>query len=301
MYLSYTAGRNLYTTLTGNDTASNLTLGDTLINERIGAACVSNGGKWWFLEKVTTQPTVANQQAYILPQSTRKIVDLYITVGTTVYSPTAVEDPALWKRVLQSQLGTGDRALFYYRQGNSVLIAPIPASNGNTITIRTRKEVGNLRDADYVTGTVTATLDSTSIVGAGGATFTSAMVGRFINLTSGDGNWYEIAAFVDSAHLTLLSPYEGVTVAGSAFTIGQMSVLPESYQAMPIYEAASIYWQKEDSSISERLLTQATNLFQDMIQEAGEKVEGAYMMPVDSLVYRDPNIPEPDAPTASFT
>ncbi len=301
MYLSYTASRNLYVTLTGNDDASNLTLGDTLINERIGATCVSNGGKWWFLEKETTQATVANQRAYILPQSTRKIIDLYVTVGNTIYSPTAVEDPTLWKRILQSQLGTGDRALFYYRQGNSVLIAPIPATNGNTITIRTRKEVVNLRDADYTTGTVTATLGSTGIVGAGGATFSAAMVGRFINLTSGDGNWYEIVGFVDSTHLTLLSPYEGATVAGSAFVIGQMSVLPAAYQAMPVYHAASIYWQKEDSSISERLLTQATSLFDDLIQEAGEKVEGAYMMPVDSLVYRDPNIPEPDAPTSSFT
>jgi hypothetical protein len=298
--LSYTGSRNLYKDLTGNDNTSNLTFGDTLINELTRNYCTNNGGKWWFLEKVTTQSTVANQQSYIFPSSTRKIVDLYITVGNTTYSPTAVEDPQLWKRIIQSNLGVGDRALFYYRQDNRVLIAPTPGSNGNTITIRTRKNVVDLRDADYTTGTVTATLNSKTIVGVG-TTFTAAMVGRYINLGSGDGNWYEIATFTDTTHVELLSAYEGVTAAGSTYTIAQVSPLPESYQAMPVYKAAAMYWAKEDSGISNMLSAQAEALYGEMIQEAGEKSEGAYMMPVDSMVFRDPNIPEPDTSVSSFT
>lgn len=301
MALSYTGSRALYRDLTGNDSTSNLTLGDVLINNNIRTACTAEGGKWWFLEKVTTQLTVANQQAYVLPQSTRKIIDLYITVGTTIYSPIAVEDPELWKRVLQSQLGAGDRALFYYRQGNSVLIAPTPQSNGNTITIRTRRNVIDLNTADYTTGTATATLASTAIVGVG-TTFTAGMVGRYIKFTSGDGLWYEIGTFTSTTSIGLVAPYEGVTAAGSAFTIGQMSVLPEAYQPMPVFKAAGEYWEKEGNQARAKMMhDSATQMFDDMVNEAGEKIEGAYMMPIEHLVFRDPNIPEPDAPGSSFT
>jgi hypothetical protein len=127
------------------------------------------------------------------------------------------------------------------------------------------------------------------------------MAGRYIRLTSGDYQWYEINTVTDATHLELVAPYGGATVSGSALTIGQMSVLPAAYQAMPVFEAASIYWQKENSRISDKLLKQSTDLFESMLQEAGEKVEGAYMMPIESLVFRDPNIPEPSTPTSSFT
>lgn len=301
MALTYTGGRNLYATLTDNDATSNLSIGDILINGNIRSACVSNGGKWWFLEKVTTQSTVANQQAYTLPQSTRKIMDLYVTVGSTVYSPIAVEDATLWKRILQSQLGTGDRTLFYYRQGSTVLLTPTPGSNGNTITIRTRRNVVDLRNADYTTGTVSATLASTGIVGVG-TTFTANMVGRYINLTSGDGEWYEISAFTDTTHVTLTAAYEGATVSGSNLTIGELPILPIAYQEMPVYGAVSTYWAKEkDQSRASMFKTMAEDLFAQMEQEAGEKVEGAYLMPVDSMVFRDPNIPEPNISASSFT
>lgn len=299
MALTYTGSQNLYRDLSGNDSASNLALGMVLINAETRTLCTSNGGKWWFLEKSTTQSTVANQQSYILPQSTRKIIDLYVTVGSTIFSPIAVENPELWKRVLQSQLGVGDRTLFYYREGNRVYLAPTPGSNGNTITIRVRKNVIDLRDADYTTGTVSTTLADETVTGVG-TTFTAGMAGRYINLTSGDGNWYEIGSFTDTTHLELVADYEGASVSGSAFVIGQMSPLPEAYQPIPVLRASATYWEKEDSSRANRLIAQADALYEQMIQEAGEKTEGAYMMPIDSLVFRDPNVPEPDAPTSSF-
>lgn len=298
---SYTSGRNLYGQLTNNDSSTNLSFGDTMINEYIRSYCASNGGKWWFLEKATTQSTVASQQAYVLPASTRKIIDLYVTVGTTVYSPIAVESPELWKRVLQSQLGTGDRALFYYRQGNQVLIAPTPASSGNTITIRVRKNVKDLSVADYATGTVTVTAADATVDGSG-TTFTVAMEGRYLRATSGDMEWYEISDFTSTTALELVAPYAGETVAGSNYIIGQMSVLPEAYQSMPIYKAVSTYWEKMgDVSRSRMFSERADALYAEMVQEAGEKTEGAYLMPVNSMVFRDPNIPEPDVSSGSFT
>lgn len=298
--LTYTGLRNLYGSLTNNTTTNNLTFGDGLINASIRFYCTANGGKWWFLEKVTTQSTVASQQAYILPQSTRKIIDLYVTVGSNVYSPVAVEDPQLWKRVLQSQLGTGDRTLFYYRQGSRVLLAPTPGSSSNTITIRVRKNVADLSVADYTTGTVSLTNADETITGAG-TTFTLAMEGRYFRATSGDMQWYEIADFTTATSMELLQDYEGETVAGSAFIIGQVPLIPESYQQMPVFRAAAQYWKKEGDVNRARMYDdQAQTLFDSMLAEANEKSEGTYLPPVSSMVFRDPNSPEPDIPTASF-
>ena len=300
MALTYTGARNLYGTLTDNDASTNLTLGDTLINSAIRKYTNANGGKWWFLEKVTTQSTVAAQQAYTIPQSTRKIIDLYVTVGTTIYTPIPVEDPTTWKNVLQMQLGTSDVAQFYYRQGNSVLIAPTPASASNTITIRTRRQVVDLRTADYTTGTVTGTLASTVLTGSG-TTFTAAMVGRFVNFTSGDGQWYELGTFSSTTVMGLVAPYEGVTVAGSSFVLGELPALPTGYHEMPVYDAASVYWTKEKDATRAKLYKEmATEMYNDMVNEAGEKVEGAYIPPFDRHLRRDPNNPEPLISTGSF-
>ena len=69
----------------------------------------------------------------------------------------------------------------------------------------------------YDTGTVTATQDSTAIVGSS-TTFTAGMVGRILKV-DGDDNWYEISAFTDTTHITLASTYTGSTTAGASYNI----------------------------------------------------------------------------------
>lgn len=301
MALTYTGARNLFATLTDNDASTNLSFGDILINAAIRKYANSNGGKWWFLEKLTTQSTVASQQSYVLPQSTRKIIDLYVTVGTTIYKPVAVESPDMWAWVQQLNLGTSDVAQYYYRQGNSVLLAPTPGSSSNTITIRTRRQVVDLRNADYTTGTVSATLADETVDGAGGATFTAAMIGRFINFTSGDGQWYEIASRTDADTIELVAKYEGATITGSSYVLGELPVLPIGYHEMPVYDAAAVYWAKEGNQAKANMFSEMAGvLYEQMLSEAGEKVEGAYMPPFTGYV-RDPNIPEPVVGASSFT
>ena len=69
----------------------------------------------------------------------------------------------------------------------------------------------------YDTGTVTATQDSTAIVGDG-TTFTEAMIGRLFKVDD-DDNYYEISAFTDTTHITLASSYTGSTTAGADYNI----------------------------------------------------------------------------------
>jgi hypothetical protein len=130
---------------------------------------------------------------------------------------------------------------------------PTPASSGNTIYIAQKSKVIDLSIADYTTGSIVSVANGGTAVIGSGTTWTSQMVGRFIQITlsntanTGDGMWYEIAGVGSATTLTLVRAYGGTAIAaGSAtYTIGQMSLLPESYQGMPWNGAIATYWEKE--------------------------------------------------------
>ncbi len=69
--------------------------------------------------------------------------------------------------------------------------------------------------ANYKTGTVTVTNGSRTVSGTGGATFTSAMIGRLFKLDR-DVEMYQIKAVPTSSSLTLEQPYIGDS--GSSLT-----------------------------------------------------------------------------------
>lgn len=299
--------------LTNDDSSANTTLGKALLNESEKVVLTKRGGKWWFLEVDKTITTVASQQDYDIPNSIRKIVDLYVLVGTTKYMPRPVEDPDRWKVILSANLGDSDAAQFFYRNGGVVSIQPAPGSAGNTIYLKGRKFVKDRSTDDYTTGTLTATINSKTITGAG-TTFTAAMVGRWILLP--DGLWYEIAAYTSATVITLVKAFEGATTVGATYTIGEMSVLPESYEDLPLWRAVAIYWtmQRElalaatywkmyDGGFEAGLqnVTEVGGLLGVMMQEAAEKVEGVYVSPLDDVQIRNPNFPPPDSPASSFT
>jgi hypothetical protein len=317
---SYTALRNLYGVFTQSTSTANLATADGLINDSIRAIATLRKGNWWWLETTKDVSTVASQRAYQIPNSLRKLIDLYVTVGSTIYMPDAIHDSDRWKLILASQLGESDAPRFYYREGSRVLFAPVPASSSNTITFRGRLNLRDLSIGDYTTGGIlTATNASTAIVGTG-TSWTSAMAGRFIRITEsdtankGDGFWYEIASVGSATTLTLTKPYEGTSISAgnAAYTIGQMSPIPESYDIAPVYRAAALYW---DSKGEDKRAQKYWNLYDggyesgrlspdsepggligQMLQEAAEKVEGPVILPFASQSnIINPNYPQPDA------
>jgi len=70
----------------------------------------------------------------------------------------------------------------------------------------------------YTTGTVTLTPTSTSVVGAGGATFTATMVGGKIKGDT-DGVYYNISGFTDATHITLSTAYSETGGSGLNYTL----------------------------------------------------------------------------------
>ena len=92
----------------------------------------------------------------------------------------------------------------------------------------------NLLVDDYIAGSITLTQSSNAVVGSG-TTFTSAMVGRWLEVTDttvmGQGYFYRVASFVDTTHITLDGLWQGITASGvTGYRIGETPEIPEDLQ-----------------------------------------------------------------------
>lgn len=94
--------------------------------------------------------------------------------------------------------------------GNTLLVS----EDGNKI----QKYRGST-NANYTTGTITATNDSATITGSGTSwnTSTNAEIDEYIKLP--DGKWYLITAIGSDTSLTIERTYQGATLSGQTYTI----------------------------------------------------------------------------------
>lgn len=281
---------------------------DSRMNDSIRTICSLQGGKLRFLEATQNMTTVASQEGYQIPNKFRKLIDMYIYSGSgsssdTIYSPEMIFDPTRWKIVKQYKLGEQDVPYFTYVENTKYYIQPVPTTTGNLITLRGRLNVRNLGIADYTTGTIVSVANEGTAVVGSGTTWTADMVGRYIQITQttaangGDGFWYEIGAWTDATHITLLKPYQGTAIAaGSAtYTIGQVPVIPEAYQPAIEYRSTALYWQNQNDITRAKtywMLYDGGNeagfnkeyggLISQMLATEGETEEGSYIPPFAS-------------------
>lgn len=236
---SYTTLRNQFGVLTNNTTTDNLLLGDQLINDSLRYLTT----KYFFNERTYTVPggTIASTQNYKLPNDIKTILNIYVSVGTIRYQLKEAPNRSFWDS-LNFVPYTSDVPQFYYIYNKQIYVFPTPASSSNVITINYKCRLKDLSQADYTTGTVT-TNGTTAIVGVG-TTFINDMEGRWLRVTAptGDNEWYEISTFNSTTSLTLVNSYKGDNVTGASYAIGEMPILPEDYQDLPVYRAASIYF-----------------------------------------------------------
>lgn len=306
--LTFTKLLSTYSTLT-DDSVTNQTVGAQFINESIRTICNLQGGKLRFLEATKDMETVADQEGYQTPNGFRKIIDMYITLDSevadrpTIYMPEMVFDPTKWKLIKAYRLGTNDVPYFTYVENQKFYIQPIPATTGNTITIRGRLQTVDLTIADYTTGTIVSVANQGTAVVGSSTVWTADMIGRYIQIpqttaaNGGDGAWYQIGSWTDATHIGLLKPYEGTSiVAGSAsYTIGQVPVVPMAYQIAVVYRSVALYWEnkqapdkaknywlKYDGGNEAGLNDTYAGLIGQMLSNEGETEEGAYVPPFGS-------------------
>jgi len=276
--LTFTQRRNLFGNLTNNTSTTNLTLGDTLLNETDREIITSKA--WDFRERSQSVSTVASQQFYSLARNYGKLINTTVTIGTTKYTPREIVSRAKWDELNQST-SASDTPEYFYVYNKQIGYYPTPAtSTASAITNNYQAVHIDLSVADYTTGTITTTLTSgliTTVTGSG-TTWTSSMIGRYIQIasaTGGDNEWYEIATVPTTTTLTLTLPYNGTAIsAGSAtYMIGQMPIIPGDFHILSVYRACELYFS--GPAFDEKRAATYKNLFREglirMQNELGSK------------------------------
>ncbi len=230
-----------------NSNSDNLTWGMEMVNDSIRYLVA----KYYFNERSYSTVTTASQQFYNLPPQVKKLINVTISIGGVLWQPKECATRQQWDN-LNVVTYTQDYPSYFFVYNNQVGIYPIPASSSNAMTMNYKIRTIDLSMADVTdvssTRTMTATNGSTTLT-ASGAVFLNWMAGNWIkipysssNSTSGDNQWYQIDSITSSTVAVLKNKYTGATVTGAAFTIGEVSLLPEDYQDLPLYRMGLIYY-----------------------------------------------------------
>lgn len=283
---TFSSYRTDYQALTNNTSTANQTFGDTQINDSVRTLV----GVFFFNEQTYTVPggTVAGQAAYQLPFNNKQVINSTVLIGNVLWQPREVSTRKQYD-ALNVIPFENNYPQYYYIFNDQLLIWPTPAENGDAITINFKRRVRNLQLSDYTTGTVTVTNGSTAVVGATTA-WTANMAGMWLNVplttsnaTSGDNEWYQIASVTNATNLVLFNQYQGSTAtsASGGYIIGDVPILPEDFQHLPLYRAAYVYY----SSI--KLDAEKAKLYQSIYDEGyrlldaefGSKTSGVGLTP----------------------
>jgi hypothetical protein len=292
--------KNFYGTLTNNPDTNNLAFGLQLMNDDIRRVCADKGRNWDFLEGSTTFATVASTQFYALPYNYDTLIDITVTVGTTVYTPKEAPNRQFWDNLNATVGYTSNTPEYFYIYGGQIGIYPVPSS-ANTVTVNYKITIPDLSVDDYATGTITtATKGSTAIV-LNGSSLTKSMIGRMFQIASsntyvndGDNAWYEIADVPTATTLTLASAYQGHSIAagGATYTIAQIPIIPEAYQDMPAYEATAQFYGfiKPDATRSANAKAKADELYEMLVNDHDSKTTDPVVHDAEPVVLNNPNM-----------
>lgn len=243
---SYTGLRTQYGRNTLDTSSANLTQGDEWMNDELRHVLAARD--WPFLHRARTLLTVASQQFYYLPYDMDQVESVNVVVGSQTRTPKMVHSREHWDKLNFTSF-TSDYPEFCYVYAGQLGLWPKPASSSNTITLNGKIRMADLNTADDTSRTITTLANgSTALTVSGG--LTAQHVGFWIRPTfsttanTGDGNWYEIASVTNSTTAVLARAYGGASISAgtAACTIGQMSLLPEDFQDLPVLKSSETYW-----------------------------------------------------------
>ena len=236
--------------------------------------------KYNFLEGSLYSSTVADQQFYELPNNFGRLNNVTVTISSTKYSPKLITSREQWDEINTSGTPTSDIPEFYYIFNKQIGFYPTPASaTANAIYIQFHKNFKDSTLADYTTGTITSIANGGTAVVGSSTVWTAKMAGMWIQITdsstanTGDGEWYEIDSVTSATALVLKMPYQGIAIAvgTGAYTIGQVSLLPEDMQLLPVFEALVAYFTsiKPDNAKKQEYKSEVSTMNQQMMEEHG--------------------------------
>lgn len=243
-----------------------------------------------------TFATVANQQYYPFPQGEVQVEGMVITVGSVNYPLQIITSRFNWEQLNAISIQASAIPQFYFPRSMDFGVWPTPQAvySGN-MSYRYRDR--NLSVDDYTTGTMTMTLNDSTLLAGGGATFTPAMVGRWFCVTDttipGQGYWFLLTAYTDTTHMEMFQPWTQATAttAAQGYIIGETPDVPEELHSSFAWGTASDYYggmQKDPDNSS-----QFDNLFwtgnaKNTVRRQGDSsITGGLLGTIDRYTDRD--------------
>jgi len=271
----------------GNSATDNIAWGMEVVNDSIRYLV----SKYYFNERSYTTTTVSGTQFYNLPPQVKKLINLTVTIGGVIWQPKECPSRQFWDSLNVVQFNQ-DFPAYFYVFNNQVGIFPKPSSNGNTITMNYKIRSVDLSMADVTCSANIAITTNTSTVTATGATFLKWMEGQWIRVAhsstdsaNGDNQWYQIDAVSSSTVLTLKNPYTGATVAAATATIGEVSLLPEDYEDLPLYRMGMIYYTTRS------LDHKKGDMYKELYQDGEARLDAEFGSKSTSVVLQDVDMP----------
>lgn len=235
----------------GSTKTATFTLSSTAISWVGGLATNVTNSIYTSTIAAASNATIGGVQFYPFPPNYSKLKDLTITVGVLKWTLTEVRTREEWDNLnVFPYYASIPSKFFIYPggdKGGQVGIWPIPSTTGNVLTYNYKFRVPDLSIADYSTGTVAVSSGSTAIVGSGTTwtpTTNAQLESRWIQIsqTKGDNLWYQVQSVNSTTSITLYQPYQGITVSGGSYTLGQMPLIAEDFQDMLIWKSLAHYY-----------------------------------------------------------
>lgn len=199
-----------------------------------------------YVSVFTTTIGVGGVQTYNLPPDYSKLKTGTLTIGNLRWNPREILTRQEWDdlNVFPYYADIPNNYFIWNYQFN---LWPIPSTTGNIIAFNYKRRIPDLSLADYTTGTLTATNGSNIITGASTiwiVTTNNTNESRYLQIPqpTGDNAWYQIATVNSTTSLTLTAPYQGTSVSGASYIIGQMPNLYEDFHDMLLYKALTYYF-----------------------------------------------------------
>jgi hypothetical protein len=198
--------------------------------------------------------TVGGQRYYQMPEDCIRPSAIVITIGNIDYPLTEIEDDDAWNRLIADDSQNDIPEFFHVKGADLYGIWPTPSTSDGGAddpagVLSYESRMRRMSAADYTTGTVSVVNESQAIVGAGGAAFTSKMVGRKLIIEDAgdqDGRGYEITTFTDATHLAVENFYDGESASGLSYRIGEVPDFPEEYHESLIdYASWRVYRRRK--------------------------------------------------------
>lgn len=256
--------------------------------------------KYYFNERSYTTTTVANQQFYNLPPQVKKLINVTVFIGSTLWQPKECPSREYWD-YLNTTTFQQDYPSFFFVFNGQVGLWPVPASSSNVITMNYKIRIVDLSMQDVTNSTAVSTVSitiNTPTVTASGATFKAWMASQWIRIphsitdsTNGDNQWYQIDSITSSTILVLKNKYTGATITAANFTIGEVPLLPEDYQDLPLFRMGMIYYSTRfpDKAKYETYKDLYNTGFEALNDEFGSKTTSVILPDTSQPIY-NPNL-----------